>query len=247
MLGFRDDARFWGPLEDPRAVPPVAGWEPRDRVLRADDEQLDRVAEAFARVIDAKSPYTASHSAGVATYAQATGAAMGMDAAQQRDLRRAGMLHDIGKLAISSRILDKPGRLTAEEYEAMKAHTRHTLQILGRVQCFRHLAGIAASHHERLDGSGYHRGLAAFDLPRPARILAVADVFDALTADRPYRAAMPVGQALEILREQAGTALCPAAVAGLVASLEGEPGFTATLGTNLGDHERLRPPVRRPA
>ena len=70
-------------------------------MLRADDEQLDRVAEAFARVIDAKSPYTASHSAGVATYAQAIGAAMGMDAAQQRDLRRAGMLHDIGKLAIS--------------------------------------------------------------------------------------------------------------------------------------------------
>jgi HD-GYP domain-containing protein (c-di-GMP phosphodiesterase class II) len=131
----------------------------------------------------------------------------------------------------------------------MKEHTRHTLQILERVQCFRHLAAIAASHHERLDGTGYHRGLPAFDLPRPARILAVADVFDALTADRPYRAAMPVEQALAILREQAGTALCPAAVAGLEASLAGEPGFTATLApeTNLGGHEGLRPPVRRPA
>jgi putative nucleotidyltransferase with HDIG domain len=247
LLGFRDDAAFWGPLEDPRAVPPVAGWEPSDRVLRADDEQLDRVAEAFARVIDAKSPYTASHSAGVATYAQAIGAVMGMDGAQQRDLRRAGMLHDIGKLAISSRILDKPGRLTEAEFAAMKEHTRYTLQILERVQCFRHLAGIAASHHERLDGTGYHRGLAAFDLPRPARVLAVADVFDALTADRPYRAAMPVEQALAIVSEQAGRALCPAAVAGLEASLAGEPAFTATLSTNLGDHEGLRPPVRRPA
>jgi putative nucleotidyltransferase with HDIG domain len=247
LLAFRDDAAFWGPLEDPRAIPPVAGWEPRDRVLHAGDEQLDRVAEAFARVIDAKSPYTASHSAGVATYAQAIAAAMGMDAAQQRDMRRAGMLHDIGKLAISSRILDKPGKLTDEEYAAMKEHTRFTLQILERVRCFRHLAGIAASHHERLDGSGYHRGLAAFDLPRPARILAVADVFDALTADRPYRAAMPVDEALSIVRKDAGRALCPAAVAGLEASLAGEPGFTATLADTLGDHEGLRPPVRRPA
>jgi putative nucleotidyltransferase with HDIG domain len=247
LLAFRDDPAFWGPLEDPRAIPPVAGWEPRDRMLVADDAQLDRVAEAFARVIDAKSPYTASHSAGVATYAQAIGAAMGMDASQQRDIRRAGMLHDIGKLAVSSRILDKPGKLTEEEFAAMREHTRYTLRILERVQCFRHLAGIAASHHERLDGSGYHRGLAAFDLPRPARILAVADVFDALTADRPYREAMPLEQALEIVRGQAGTGLCPAAVAGLRDALVDEPAFVATLATTLGDHEGLRPAVRRPA
>lgn len=157
------------------------------------------------------------------------------------------MLHDIGKLAISSRILDKPGRLTDEEFAAMREHTRYTLQILERVQCFRHLAGIAASHHERLDGSGYHRGLAACDLPRPARILAVADVFDALTADRPYRAAMPLDEALGIVRGQAGTALCPASVAALEATLSDEPGFVVTLASNLGDHEGLRPPVRRPA
>ncbi len=247
MLAFRDDARFWGPLEDPKAIPVAAVWEPQDRVLRADDDQLDRVAEAFARVIDAKSPYTASHSAGVATYAQAIGAAMGMDGAQQRELRRAGLLHDIGKLAISSRILDKPGRLTEDEFAAMREHTRFTLRILERVRCFRHLAAIAASHHERLDGTGYHRGLAAFDLPRPARVLAVADVFDALTADRPYRAAMPLEQALSIVREDAGSALCPAAVAGLEAALGDEPEFVATLATTLGDHEGLRSPVRRPA
>jgi putative nucleotidyltransferase with HDIG domain len=247
MLGFRDDAAFWGPLEDPRAIPPVAGWEPRDRVLFADDEQLDRVAEAFARVIDAKSPYTASHSAGVATYAQAIGAAMGMDLTQQRDMRRAGMLHDIGKLAVSSRILDKPGKLTEDEFAQMREHTRYTLRILERVHCFRHLAGIAASHHERLDGSGYHRGLSAFDLPRPARILAVADVFDALTADRPYRDAMPLEQALGIVREQAGSGLCPAAVAGLEAALSEEPEFVATLADTLEAHEGLRPAVRRPA
>ena len=79
------------------------------------------------------------------------------------------------------------------------------------------------------------------------RAIRIADVFDALTADRPYRAAMPVEQALEIVREQAGTGLCPAAIAGLEASLAPDPGFTATLTTNLGGHEGLRPPLRRPA
>ena len=229
LLAFRDDAAFWGPLEDPRAVPPVARWEPRDRVLLADDAQLDRVAEAFARVIDAKSPYTARHSAGVATYAVAIGAAMGMGAAAQRDLRRAGMLHDIGKLAVSSRILDKPGRLTEAEFATMREHTLYTRRILERVACFSDLAGIAAAHHERLDGSGYHLGLSAFDLSRPARILAVADVFDALTADRPYREAMSAAESLEIVRGQSGTGLCTTAVRGLEAALAGEPEFQATL------------------
>ena len=249
MLAFRDDRGFWGPLEDPRAVPPVARWEPRDRMLRAGDAQLDRVAEAFARVIDAKSPYTARHSAGVAGYAAAIAAAMGMDPAAQRDLHRAGLLHDIGKLAISSRILDKPGRLTDDEMALMREHPRHTLRILERVACFRGLAGVAAAHHERLDGSGYHLGLAAFDLSRPARVLAVADVFEALTAERPYRAAMPPARALAIVREQAGSALCPAAVAGLEAALDGGPAFEATLAApdTLTSHEGVGPALRRPA
>ena len=231
LLGVRDDAAFWGPLENPRAVPPVARWEPRDRVLRADDAQLDRVAEAFARVIDAKSPYTARHSAGVATYAVAIGAAMGMSVGAQRDLRRAGLLHDIGKLAVSSRILDKPGRLTETEFAAMREHTSYTLRILQRVACFSDLAGVAAAHHERLDGTGYHLGLSAFDLPRPARILAVADVFDALTSERPYRDAMSPAEGLELLRSDSPTKLCPAAVRGLEASLAGEPEFEATLAS----------------
>jgi putative nucleotidyltransferase with HDIG domain len=246
LLGFRDDAGFWGPLEDPRAVPPLARWEPADRVLVADEERLDRVAEAFARVIDAKSPYTARHSAGVAAYATAIAAVMGVSDRGQRDLHRAGLLHDIGKLAVSNRILDKPGKLTEVEFAAMREHTRFTLQILDRVACFRDLAPIAASHHERLDGSGYHRGLAAFDLPRPARILAVADVYEALTADRPYREAMPAERALGIVRDQRGSALCPAAIDGLEAVVAGDVPFMATLALPSGD-ARVRPSVRRPA
>jgi HD-GYP domain-containing protein (c-di-GMP phosphodiesterase class II) len=183
----------------------------------------------------------------VAAYAEAIGGAMGVDVAGRRDLRRAGLLHDIGKLAISSRILDKPGRLTEDEFAAMREHTRYTLSILERVACFSELAGVAAAHHERLDGTGYHRGLSAFDLSRPARILAVADVFEALTADRPYREAMPAERALAIVDEESGSALCPAAVGGLHAALDGEPSFVATLGSNLPSHEGERPALRRPA
>jgi putative nucleotidyltransferase with HDIG domain len=212
LLRFRDDRGFWGPLEDPRMIPAVAAWEPADRVEHADEARLDRVADAFARVIDAKSPYTARHSSEVARWAVAIGSELGMDAAQLRDLRRAGLLHDIGKLAVSNRILDKPGRLDAAELAVMREHPRHTQRILERVACFAPIVETAASHHERLDGSGYHRGLAAFDLSRPARALAVADVWEALTAERPYRGAMDPAVAMEIVVADRGTALCPAAV-----------------------------------
>jgi HD-GYP domain-containing protein (c-di-GMP phosphodiesterase class II) len=190
-------------------------------VRTAGDEELDRVADAFARVIDAKSPFTARHSSEVARWAVSTGAVMGVSADGLRDLRRAGLLHDVGKLAVSSRILDKPGRLDPEEMAAIREHPRYTHQILSRVACLAGIVDTAANHHERLDGKGYHRGLSAFDLTRPARILAVADIFEALTADRPYREAMPFGKALEIVREQRGTGLCPAAVDGLEAAANG--------------------------
>jgi putative nucleotidyltransferase with HDIG domain len=212
LLDFRDDAAFWGPLADPAVVPPAAAWEPADHVVLADDAKLDAVAEAFARVIDAKSPFTARHSSEVARWAVAIGLELGMDRAGLRDLRRAGLLHDIGKLAISNRILDKPGTLDAAELAAMRTHPRYTQAILERVACFRSIVETAASHHERLDGTGYHRGLSAFDLSRPARVLAVADIYEALTAERPYRSAMPAEQALDIVRGQRGTGLCPAAV-----------------------------------
>jgi HD-GYP domain-containing protein (c-di-GMP phosphodiesterase class II) len=94
----------------------------------------------------------------------------------------------------------------------VREHPRYTEEILARVACFAPIVETAAAHHERLDGSGYHRGLAAFDLRRPARVLAVADVYEALTAERPYRAAMPSEQALETVRAQRGTGLCPSAV-----------------------------------
>jgi HD-GYP domain-containing protein (c-di-GMP phosphodiesterase class II) len=126
---------------------------------------------------------------------------------------------------------------------AIREHPRYTHQILSRVACFSGIVETAANHHERLDGKGYHRGLSAFDLTRPARILAVADIFEALTADRPYREAMPRERALAIVREQRGSGLCPVAVDALEAAAHG---WTADLLGSESD-ARVRPPLRRPA
>jgi HD-GYP domain-containing protein (c-di-GMP phosphodiesterase class II) len=102
----------------------------------------------------------------------------------------------------------------------MRRHPLYTERILERVACFQSFASDAAAHHERLDGKGYHRGLGAERLSRPARILAVADIYEALTADRPYREAMPVERALGILREERGSGLCPEAVDALNAAVQ---------------------------
>jgi HD-GYP domain-containing protein (c-di-GMP phosphodiesterase class II) len=189
--------------------------EPVDGVATTDEAGLDRVAEAFASVIDAKSPYTARHSVGVATYAGAIGEGFGFDPARLRTLRRAALLHDIGKLGVSNLILDKPGALTGEEVAEVRRHPLYTEQILSRMAAFADIAEAAAAHHERLDGRGYHRGVGADRLSPEARVLAVADVYEALTADRPYRRPLERDVALGILRKEAGAAFDPACIAAL--------------------------------
>jgi putative nucleotidyltransferase with HDIG domain len=222
LRGLRADGGFWAGLAgDCRAQ--AAALEPTDRALVADGDRLDRIAHAFARVIDAKSPYTYRHSEGVAEYADAAARVLGFDGDALRDLRRAALLHDVGKLGVSNRILDKPGKLTEEEFAAIRRHPEYSYRILARVAPFRALAETAASHHERMDGRGYHRGIAAGTLSLGARILAVADVCDALSAERPYRAAMPREQVLEILRRDAGSALCPHSLAALEEALRLDP------------------------
>ena len=151
FLAICRDRAFWASLEDAD----VSHWEPGDLVLRADDERIDRIAEAFARVIDAKSPFTALHSVRVAEIAVGIGEVLGFDPVVQRDLRRAGLLHDIGKLAISNRILDKPGKLTDDEFATVKEHPAYSLRILRRAPCFASIADLASDHHERIDGTGY--------------------------------------------------------------------------------------------
>lgn len=195
FLRVCDDAVFWAQL----ATPDVSRWEPAGLALAADDESVDRIAEAFARVIDAKSPFTARHSERVAEIADGIALELGFDADERRTMRRAALLHDIGKLAVSNRILDKPGKLSEEEFRDVRTHPVHTLSILARAPCFAHLAELAANHHEKLDGSGYPRSLAAEELDLAMRVLSVADVYEALTAERPYRAAIPVEEALAII------------------------------------------------
>jgi HD-GYP domain-containing protein (c-di-GMP phosphodiesterase class II) len=215
LLATRGDTAFWASLNED-AVDVVVGFEPPERTLMAGQDGLDRVAEAFAAVVDAKSPFTGRHSAGVARIAAGVGQTRGLGPGPARDLRRAALLHDLGKLGVSNRILDKPGKLDPAEWAAIRRHPELTERILERVPPFRHFAGDAGAHHERLDGRGYFRGLAGEQLGWMPRILAVADVFEALTADRPYRSGLAPDEALEVMRRDPG-AFCPDCFAALEA------------------------------
>ena len=221
LLLLQDDAELWLELAAPDPSVALGHHEPGDRVVDADPDRLDSIAEAFARIIDAKSPFTARHSEGVARIAAAIGDRLGWTPDELRDLRRAALLHDVGKLGVSNRILDKPGKLDADEWAAMQRHPALTAQILGRVEAFRPIAVPAAAHHERLDGSGYHLGIPAGQLSPAARVLAVADVAEALSAERPYRGALPADEVLRIMRPDAGPKLDAAAFEALEASLGG--------------------------
>jgi HD-GYP domain-containing protein (c-di-GMP phosphodiesterase class II) len=213
------DEEPWRTLARGDARAALAALEPPDRVLMADESRLDLIAEAFAQVIDAKSPFTFRHSEGVARWAMETGRVLGFDAARLRTLRRAALLHDVGKLGVSNRILDKPGRLTEEEMAIVRRHPEYTQRILSRVARFRGLAETAGAHHERMDGAGYHRGIPAGTLPVDARVLVVADVYDALSAARPYREALPRERVLEIMRADVGPGLCADCFAALEAAV----------------------------
>ena len=208
LLATRGDTGFWATLGGD-AVDVASIFEPADRTLMADDDGLDRVAEAFAAVVDAKSPFTGRHSAGVARIALGVADTLGFDADRVRDLRRSALLHDLGKLGVSNLVLDKPGKLDADEWVQIRGHAELTVRILERVPPFRHFARDSGAHHERLDGKGYHLGLTAEDLGWMPRILAVADVFEALTADRPYRGPLDSDTALGIMRRDVGAAFCP--------------------------------------
>lgn len=180
----------------------------RDAIL-VDEDYLDDIARAFAQIIDSKSPFTSGHSRRVALYSEMIAQEMNYSAERRRRLGRAALLHDIGKLGVSNLILDKNGKLDDEEWVQMKAHAVWSERILARVSVLRDIAVIGGAHHERLDGKGYPKGLSGEEIEIDTRIVSVADVFDALTADRPYRAAMPVDKALDIMRRDVGLAFDP--------------------------------------
>ena len=211
LVSFQADAGFWESL----AEPDVSAVEPPDRVLTTDEDMLDRIAQAFGDVIGAKSKWTADHGERVCAIASGIATQLEFDAATRRDLGRAARLHDIGTLSISNRILDKPGALSDAEWRKMKKHPLLSEQILERLPSLGALAPIAGAHHERLDGTGYPRRLGADELTMPMRTLAVADVYAALTVERPYRPAYTPQRALELMQTQAPRRLDGDAVAAL--------------------------------
>ncbi len=217
------DPYFWQGLHDAEIERRVLALEPVRLVITIDDDYLDDVAAGFAKVVDSKSPYTSGHSDRVALFTDMIAEAMALDAEHRRWLKRAALLHDIGKLGVSNQVLDKAGRLDEAEWADIRRHPLLGETILNRIAAFADLARIAATHHEKLDGTGYPRGLAADELPLESRIVTIADIFDALTAERPYRAAMPVGKALDIMQTMVGTAIdadCLAALRQAVARID---------------------------
>ena len=155
---------------------------------------IDNICEAFADVVDAKSPFTYRHSLGVRDAAIAIGDVLGLNSSRMQVLRRAALLHDIGKLSISNSVLDKPGKLTDAEYLQIKTHPGIGTSILNRVAAFSEIALLAGEHHEKLDGTGYPYGFSQQHLSIESRILAVADIYGALSEERPYREALGAAQ-----------------------------------------------------
>jgi putative nucleotidyltransferase with HDIG domain len=204
---LREDATLWEKLEDRSVRDAVMDLEPVGLILYAEDARLDSVCEAFAEVIDVKSPYTHAHSRGVMNATLHIAGKLNFDEATTKMVRRAALLHDIGKLSVPNNILDKPSKLTAQEWDTVKLHPYYTQQILEKVAGFEELAYVASSHHEKLDGSGYFRKLSGDQMSLPARAIAVADIYDALSAKRPYRDALPKGEVLSIIGKDVPRAL----------------------------------------
>jgi HD-GYP domain-containing protein (c-di-GMP phosphodiesterase class II) len=178
--------------------------------LLLEGEALDRGLAAMGNFADLLSPYLAGHSAAVAELAAAAARRCGIDDTGVTALRRAALVQDLGRVAVNARIWQKPGPLNADEWEQVRLHPYHSERVLARSEFLAALAPVAGAHHERLDGSGYHRGAAGAELALPARLLAAADAYQAMTEPRPHRKPIPPERAAEVLGEEAGVGLLDA-------------------------------------
>jgi HD-GYP domain-containing protein (c-di-GMP phosphodiesterase class II) len=185
--------------------------DPRQGLLEAEPEplrfvpkrRLPELAAAFGDLADLKTPFTQGHSAGVARLARSAGAGLGLEADALMRLHVAALLHDVGRVAISNAVWEKPGRLTTAEWEQVRLHPYHSERILSCTAVLQPMSALAGLHHERMDGSGYHRGCAAPQIPLPARVLAASDALQAMTQARPHRDALTVDEAAERLHDEA--------------------------------------------
>jgi HD-GYP domain-containing protein (c-di-GMP phosphodiesterase class II) len=198
---------LWNNLGSETIYSTVVAFDTNQKTMIPGDATLDSICLAFADIVDSKSPFTYQHSNGVANAAVAIARTLGLPAERIRFMRHAGLLHDLGKLSVPNAVLEKPGKLDAAEWEIMRLHPYYTWKILSCISGFRELSEVTAAHHEKLDGTGYFRGLRAPQLSLEMRILTVADIFDALSAKRPYRDALPLETVLKIMRKDAPHAL----------------------------------------
>lgn len=199
-----------------RGITPVIGLSIKNaESIESRERQMTSILEALAATIDARDPLTAGHSNRVTEYAVGICQEMGLPRAYTEMVRVAALLHDYGKVGVPDNILKKNGHLTEEEYESVKTHAGKTREILDRINfegIFRQVPLVAESHHEKMDGSGYPKGLKGKEIPLGGRIIAVADFFEALNAKRHYREPMPPEEILEMLRDGSGSHFDPRVV-----------------------------------
>ena len=222
--------------------PPATAWED---VLAAEPKPwlwlegpaIDRALRALGAFSDLVSPYLAGHSAAVGDLAGAAAEICGFRSADVAAVRRAGFVHDVGRTAVSSRIWNKPGPLTTDEREKARLHPYHTERVLSRSAFLADIGSVAMAHHERLNGSGYHRGLDSSSLSPSARLLAAADAFQCKLEPRPYRGAMSPAQAIEVLAAKARAGAYDAATVTALAEAAGQPSPTVEHPAGLTERE----------
>ena len=192
------------------------------RAKRLNDQlvNVENIILSLATAIEAKDPYTEGHVDRVASYALSLGGEAGLAPWELQLLRKAAILHDVGKIGVNESVLLKPGSLSADEFNHMKSHTVIGERICKPLQQDRLILEVIRHHHERYDGKGYPDGLAGEDIPIAARIMAVVDAYDALTSDRPYRKRLSQEQAVQILKQEAGKQFDPKIAIAFVSMLE---------------------------
>ncbi|AIS51267.1 metal dependent phosphohydrolase [Thermoanaerobacter kivui] len=198
LLDLTNQEKFWLDYKffDIKSI--LKTIEPKDTLSIGIDE-LEDIAEAFAQIIDNRSRFTYNHSRGISNLAYKMAKVIGYDEEMTRKIKIAALLHDLGKLAVPNSILDKPDKLTEEEFMVIKSHTYYTKKILKEIREIDDIAEWGANHHEKLDGSGYPEGLKGDEIGEIDRHMAVCDMYQALTEDRPYRKGLEPKEAIDII------------------------------------------------
>jgi putative two-component system response regulator len=209
------------------------------RALLADNERLlSRIHQSYlstitslARTIEAKDPYTGGHTERVAELSSAIAAELGLDGEDLRAVQVGAVIHDIGKIGVPDAILLKPGPLTPDERQEMERHVEMSSYIVAELELPAIVKQMVRGHHERYDGGGYPDGLTGEEIPLAARVLSVADALDAMTTDRPYRRALELKTALDVLWDNSGSQFCPIVVAALARCLERDAALVEELSS----------------